>query len=90
MIKNAPLPGLEVRLTRDVQISVDLSFSSRVPGEALEDSGIAGLYLPDLKAHAGDDLVARVAEFTEGHSIFIPLQLGHGHPCELKTQHDGS
>lgn len=61
VIKNAPLPGLEVRLTRDVQISVDLSFSSRVPGEALEDSGIAGLYLPDLKAHAGDDLVARVA-----------------------------
>lgn len=69
---------------------MDLSLSSRVPGKALEDSSIAGLYLPDLKAHAGDDLVARVVEFTEGNSIFIPLQLGHGHPCELKTQHDGS
>lgn len=68
---------------------MDLSLSSRVPGEALEDSGIAGLYLPDLKAHAGDDLVARVVEFTEGNCILIPLQPGRWHPCQTQTQHGG-
>lgn len=70
-----------LRLTRDVQVSVDLSLSGRVPGEALEDSGIAGLYLPDLEAHAGHDLVAWIFEFTEGNCILIPLQPGHWHPC---------
>lgn len=55
---------------------MDLRLSSRIPGEALEDTGVIRLQSPDLQAHTGDDLIAWIVQLAEWHCILIPLQLG--------------